>query len=106
MDDLLHGGRFSNISHVETSEILEIPEDIENSTKINRKWDTELIENGSDTEDVRENVSVPIKTRNRDLYGSKLPVVQGQLAAILACVFVLIAIIGYVGLLSWRRFLE
>ncbi|KAF2894518.1 hypothetical protein ILUMI_11646 [Ignelater luminosus] len=106
VDDLLHGGRFSNISHVHTSEILEIPEEIENSTNVNRKWDSELIENGSETEDVRENVSVPLKNRNRDFYGSRIPVVQGQLAAILACVFVLIAIIGYVGLLSWRRFLE
>ncbi|XP_017770843.1 PREDICTED: uncharacterized protein LOC108558440 [Nicrophorus vespilloides] len=61
------------------------------------KSQVELIQEGNN-EDSRIDVSPPSHGRT--------PLVQGQLAAILAGVFVIIAVIGYVGLLSWRRFLE
>lgn len=73
----------------------------ETTPEVDPKTQVELIENGEDTEDVRE--------RNRSRSDSHEPGVsldQGQLAATLAGIFVLIAVIGYIGLLSWRRFLE
>lgn len=73
----------------------------ETAPEIDPKMQVELIENGENTEDVRE--------RNRSKSDSHEPGVsldQGQLAATLAGIFVLIAVIGYIGLLSWRRFLE
>ncbi|XP_018568955.1 uncharacterized protein LOC108909194 isoform X1 [Anoplophora glabripennis] len=64
--------------------------------------DVELIENGENTEDVlRRNSTLKEKVSNPGV-----PLVQGQLAAILAGVFVVISVIAYVGLLSWRRYLE
>ncbi|KAJ8921880.1 hypothetical protein NQ315_008513 [Exocentrus adspersus] len=64
--------------------------------------DTELIENGQNTEDVLRNHSASQK----EVSQPGVPLVQGQLAAILAGVFVAISVIVYVGLLSWRRYLE
>lgn len=39
-------------------------------------------------------------------HGLGVPIVRGQLAAILAGIFVVLAVGGYIALLSWRRYLE
>lgn len=39
-------------------------------------------------------------------HGPGVPLVRGQLAAVLAGVFVVLAVAGYAALLSWRRYLE
>lgn len=59
--------------------------------------ETELIEDGQNTEDILRN-----STSNEKLSNPGVPLVQGQLAAILAGVFVVISVTAYVGLLSWR----
>lgn len=61
---------------------------------------SEWIENGSNTEERKR------KMENREFHGSRPPLVHGQLAAVLAGVFLVISLFGYVALLSWRRYLE
>lgn len=75
------------------------------------KLETEFIENGENTEDARrldnKDLFFADVTRTRkDSHEPGVPLVQGQIAVILAGVFAIIAIVGYVVLLSWRRFLE
>lgn len=99
------------------------PTDIEVPDMLNG---SHVVYNGSDVA-VKHNVNYsivdePLKTFEfidddpRDTEDSKIMghavseestgVVQGQLAAVLAGLFVVIAIIGYIGLISWRRYLE
>lgn len=67
------------------------------------KQQSEWIENGSNTEDRKRKID---SMENRHFHGSRPPLVHGQLAAILAGVFLVLSLFGYVALLSWRRFLE
>lgn len=75
----------------------------------NPKIQTEYIENGDNTEDIRRQedlMATDVIRNNSHEPGGDIPMVQGQLAAILAGIFVMIAVVGYAVLLSWRRFLE
>lgn len=76
--------------------------------KHNPKEDSEWIQvDGENSEDQlhpslgRKDVMSP--QRN---HGPGVPLVRGQLAAILAGIFVVLAVGGYIALLSWRRYLE
>lgn len=64
---------------------------------------SEWIENGSNTEERKRKMG---GMEDREFHGSRPPLVHGQLAAILAGIFLVISLFGYVALLSWRRFLE
>ncbi|KAJ8974738.1 hypothetical protein NQ317_005933 [Molorchus minor] len=64
--------------------------------------ETELIEDGENTEDILRGE----REQEQLVKKQGAVVVQGQLAAILAGVFVIVSILVYLGLLSWRRYLE
>lgn len=75
--------------------------------KHNPKDDSELIQlDGENSEDERVHpMSSDVRIPPRD-HGPGVPLVRGQLAAILAGIFVVLAVGGYIALLSWRRYLE
>lgn len=58
-----------------------------------------LIDNGENTED-------QIRAQKSVYQEPHVALVQGQMAAILAGVFLCISIVGYIAMLSWRRYLE
>lgn len=58
-----------------------------------------LIDNGENTED-------QIRTQKSIYQEPHVALVQGQMAAILAGVFLCVSIVGYIAMLSWRRYLE
>lgn len=68
------------------------------AVNVSPKEDAEYIENGEDTEEAR--------LWRKEHRSNGLPIVRGQLAAILAGLFVAMAVLGYLGLMSWRRYLE
>lgn len=77
--------------------------------KHNPKDDAEPIQfNGENSEDEQH----PLLIRTGEVmspqrtHGPGVPLVRGQLAAILAGIFVVLAVGGYIALLSWRRYLE
>lgn len=75
-----------------------------------REFDVEQIQSDvSKTEDSKMNVSAKLAAVHEDHNHANragTPMVHGQMAAILAGVFAMIAVVAYVGLLTWRRFLE
>lgn len=58
-----------------------------------------LIDNGENTED-------EIKAQKSVFHEPHVALVQGQMAAILAGVFLCVSVAGYIAMLSWRRYLE
>lgn len=76
--------------------------------KHNPKEDSEWIQEGGENSEDELHPSLGRKDlmgpqRN---HGLGVPLVRGQLAAILAGIFVVLAVGGYIALLSWRRYLE
>lgn len=98
VSDLLN----STINCLSPNQIPESPPNVTFNASQPIDRDTELIEDGQNTEDVLRNSS----SYEDKLSRAGVPLIQGQLAAILAGVFVIIAVTAYVGLLSWRRYLE
>lgn len=97
VDDLLHGGLFSNISHhnyTETSLVINVIEEKNKEESTDIKWETELIEDGTNTEDKR--VKYYVQNTEEILVDHQLPLV-------LAISAVIIAIIGSVAYFSWRK---
>lgn len=116
-EDMRKGGEYEKMKP--TVNKLERAQGSSNKTEItdatnvskNPKFETEFIENGDNTEDFRRlekdlMFTDEIRMRNDSHEPSDVPLVQGQLVAILAGIFVIIAIVGYAALLSWRHFLE
>lgn len=77
-------------------------------SKHNPKEDSEWIQlDGENSEDELHPMVLrnDVRSPQRD-HGPGVPLVRGQLAAILAGIFVVLAVGGYIALLSWRRYLE
>lgn len=108
VDDLLRGGRtptISRLEHVDISETITQDNNLQSNLS-DRKWDTELIQNSDKTEDYLFSNKTKFQPTRHTSYGSRLPLVHGEIAAILAIVLVLLIVLGYVGLVSWRRYIE
>ncbi|GLV45291.1 hypothetical protein CBL_05391 [Carabus blaptoides fortunei] len=80
------------------------------TTVHDREFDVEQIQSDvSKTEDSKIDITAKLAAVHEDhdhANRAGTPMVHGQLAAILAGVFAMIAVVAYVGLLTWRRFLE
>lgn len=92
----------SSVNCLSPNQIPESPPNVTLNATQQIDRDIELIEDGQNTEDILRNSS----SYEDKLSRAGVPLIQGQLAAILAGVFVIISVTAYVSLLSWRRYLE
>ncbi|KAB0802027.1 hypothetical protein PPYR_04213 [Photinus pyralis] len=102
VDDLLHGGLYANISHHTEMQkpalVINVIEE-KNSEKLSDiKWDTELIEDGTNTEDKRVRYVVHTSSKTHNLVSHQLPL------ALTISAVVIVIITGSVAYFTWRKF--
>lgn len=98
VDDLLHGGEFKNLTHhVKTDQELIPYSEVDVNFENNGKWDIELIEDGSNTEDDR------FKHFAKVFHDSQNSGESYQLVTVLVVSVIVIAIAGYAARYSWKK---